>query len=149
MRGSDLAFFWSGVAIVTAKLLLYLDGPYRRVDLDRVVKLFVKNRQGPRQGRESRAGIATVWIQPRIKADITVDIQRRGLSREQIKFVQQFMLPLKNMGLIEPEEERHQWVFHVMVSGRYTEWRDAEAGVMAIQQDATPTLATNEVLSAQ
>jgi hypothetical protein len=35
------------------------------------------------------------------------------------------MVPLKQMGLIEPEEERHQWVFHVMVSGRYTDWRES------------------------
>jgi hypothetical protein len=27
--------------------------------------------------------------------------------------------------LIEPEEERRQWVFHVMVSGRYTDWRES------------------------
>jgi hypothetical protein len=59
-------------------------------------------------------------------AGITVDIQRRGMSRDQIQFVEQYMLPLKNMGLIEPEEERHQWVFHVAVSGRYTDWREAQ-----------------------
>ncbi len=59
-------------------------------------------------------------------AGLTVDIQRRGLSREQIKWMQTYMLPLKEQGLIEPEEERHQWVFHVMVSGRYTEWRESK-----------------------
>jgi hypothetical protein len=32
---------------------------------------------------------------------------------------------LKQQGLVEPEEERHQWVFHVMVSGRYTDWRES------------------------
>ena len=47
------------------------------------------------------------------------------LSREQIKWVQDYMRPLKEQGLIEPEEERHQWVFHVMVSGRYTDWRES------------------------
>jgi hypothetical protein len=82
-------------------------------------------------------------------AGITIDIQRRGLSREQIKFVQRFMLPLKNMGLIEPEEERHQWVFHVMVSGRYTEWREAEASALAEQQNTAPTMATTELSAAQ
>jgi hypothetical protein len=110
----------------------------------RTVQVQKKLRRHNRNAAPEKGEIASSHL-----AGITVDIQRRGLSREQIKFVQQFMLPLKNMGLIEPEEERHQWVFHVMVSGRYAEWRDAEAGVMAIQQDATPTLATNEVLSAQ
>ena len=58
-------------------------------------------------------------------AGITVDIQRRGMTRDQVKWVEQYMLPLKGMGLVEPEEERHQWVFHVMVSDRYSEWRES------------------------
>jgi hypothetical protein len=72
-------------------------------------------------------------------AGITVDIQRRGLSREQIKWVQSYMLTLKEQGLIEPEEERHQWVFHVMVSERYTEWRESRmlAGERVDPQDLT------------
>ncbi len=57
-------------------------------------------------------------------AGITVDIQRRGMTRKQVKWMEQYMLPLKNLGVIEPEEERHQWVFHVMVSDRYVTWRD-------------------------
>src|SRR6267154_2186009 len=80
-------------------------------------------------------------------AGVTVDIQRRGLNHEQIKWVQNYMTPLKAQGLIEPEEERHQWVFHVMVSGRYTDWRESrmlageqltsegsEAGELSLQQ---------------
>jgi Family of unknown function (DUF5715) len=59
-------------------------------------------------------------------AGITVDIQRRGMTRQQIKWVEAYMLPLKDQGLIEPEEERHQWVFHVAVSGRYADWREAK-----------------------
>jgi hypothetical protein len=66
-------------------------------------------------------------------AGITVDIQRRGMTREQVKWVEQFMSPLHDQGLIEPEEERHQWVFHVMVSGRYSEWRDQQ-----LTKDETP-----------
>ena len=58
-------------------------------------------------------------------AGITVDLQRRGMSREQVKWVEQYMLPMKDMGLIEPEEERRQWVFHVAVSDRYTDWRES------------------------
>jgi Family of unknown function (DUF5715) len=59
-------------------------------------------------------------------AGITVDIQRRGMSRSQIKWMEQYMVPLKELGLVEPEEERHQWVFHVMVSERYTDFRDSK-----------------------
>jgi hypothetical protein len=57
-------------------------------------------------------------------AGITVDIQRRGMTRQQIQWVEQYMMPLKEQGLIEPEEERRQWVFHVAVSGRYGDWRE-------------------------
>ncbi|MGB6401510.1 MAG: hypothetical protein WA899_05220 [Candidatus Sulfotelmatobacter sp.] len=33
---------------------------------------------------------------------------------------------MKALGLVEPEEERHQWVFHIMVSGRYADWRETQ-----------------------
>ena len=59
-------------------------------------------------------------------AGITVDIQRRGMTNEQIKWTEQYLVPLKEMGLIEPEEERHQWVFHIMVSDRYDDWRESK-----------------------
>src|SRR5271168_4053373 len=54
-------------------------------------------------------------------AGITVDIQRRGMTRGQVAWVEQYMVPLKDAGLVEPEEERHQWVFHIAVSGRYAD----------------------------
>jgi hypothetical protein len=59
-------------------------------------------------------------------AGITVDIQRRGMTRNQVKWVEAYMMPLKEQGLIEPEEERHQWVFHVAVSGRYGNHEDTK-----------------------
>ncbi len=59
-------------------------------------------------------------------AGITVDIQRRGMSRPQIKWMEQYMVPLRDLGLVEPEEERHQWVFHVMVSERYIDYRESK-----------------------
>jgi len=68
-------------------------------------------------------------------AGITVDLQRRGMTREQVKWVEQYMVPLKNLGLVEPEEERHQWVFHVAVSGRYADWRESKA--LAGEDEAT------------
>ena len=57
-------------------------------------------------------------------AGVTVDLQRRGMSKEQIKWVEGYLVPMKAAGLVEPEEERRQWVFHIMVSDRYAEWRD-------------------------
>jgi hypothetical protein len=48
------------------------------------------------------------------------------------------MSPLKNLGLIEPEEERRQWVFHVAVSDQYTDWRESKmlAGEQPADDDA-------------
>ena len=57
-------------------------------------------------------------------AGVTVDLQRRGMSKKQIHWVEDYLVPLKAAGLVEPEEERRQWVFHIMVSDRYLEWRD-------------------------
>ena len=56
-------------------------------------------------------------------AGLTVDLQRRGMSKAQVKWVEDYFKPLKELGLIEPEEERRQWCFHVMVAGSYSEWR--------------------------
>jgi hypothetical protein len=59
-------------------------------------------------------------------AGITVDLQRRGMTKGQIHFVEYYLFYLNALGLVEPEEERHQWVFHIMVSDRYSEWRQTQ-----------------------
>jgi hypothetical protein len=33
---------------------------------------------------------------------------------------------LNALGLVEPEEERRHWCFHVMVSDRYDDWRQSQ-----------------------
>ncbi|HUK25377.1 MAG TPA: DUF5715 family protein [Terriglobales bacterium] len=85
----------------------------------RTVQMQTKLRRHNRNAAPETGELASSHL-----AGITVDIQRRGLSRDQILFIEQYMLPLRNLDLIEPEEERHQWVFHVMVSNRYESWRE-------------------------
>ena len=76
-------------------------------------------------------------------AGITVDIQRRGMTKDQVHWVEQYMVPLKNLGLIEPEEERRQWVFHVMVSDRYSDFRNGQTVAGEDQGlDTTPLVPT-------
>jgi hypothetical protein len=78
-------------------------------------------------------------------AGITVDLQRRGMSKEQIHFVERYLFYLNALGLVEPEEERHQWVFHVMVSERYSDWRETQTmfpGLPNEEPAATPVTAT-------
>lgn len=52
-------------------------------------------------------------------AGTTVDIGKRGLSRKQHKWVADYLSRMKEQEVIEPEEERRQACFHVMVSERY------------------------------
>src|SRR5882672_2039357 len=101
----------------------------------RTVKVQKKLRRHNRNAAPAEGEIASSHL-----AGVTVDIQRRGLSSQQIKWVQNYMTPLKAQGLIEPEEERHQWVFHVMVSGRYTDWRESKmlAGEPLASDDSEP-----------
>lgn len=58
-------------------------------------------------------------------AGLTVDINKRGLTRKQHNFIEDYLFHLREEGLIEGAEERRQPVFHVMISERYTEWREA------------------------
>ncbi|HEU5231511.1 MAG TPA: DUF5715 family protein [Terriglobales bacterium] len=52
-------------------------------------------------------------------AGTTVDIAKRGLTRKQHKWIADYLANLKQQDVIEPEEERRQACFHVMVSQRY------------------------------
>jgi len=59
-------------------------------------------------------------------AGVTVDLQRRGMTNEQIRFVEHYLFYLHALNLVEPEEERRHWCFHVMVSDRYDDWRQTQ-----------------------
>ena len=71
-------------------------------------------------------------------AGLTVDLQRRGMSKTQVKWMEEYMRPLKEMGLVEPEEERRQWCFHIMVAGAYGDWRANH--MIAEQENVNKTL---------
>src|ERR1700723_1689595 len=59
-------------------------------------------------------------------AGITVDLQRRGMTKDEIRFVEYYLFYLRALGLVEPEEERRHWCFHIMVSDRYDDWRQTQ-----------------------
>ena len=59
-------------------------------------------------------------------AGLTVDLQRRGMTKQQVRFVERYLFYLRELGLVEPEEERRHWCFHVMVSDRYVDWRQSQ-----------------------
>jgi hypothetical protein len=58
-------------------------------------------------------------------AGTTVDIGKRGLSRKQKKWLEQYLKDLQDQGYIEAAEERRQACFHVMVLQRYSELRQS------------------------
>ena len=104
----------------------------------RTVQVQKKLRRHNRNAAPEKGELASSHL-----AGVTVDIQRRGLSREQVAWMQQYLMPLKQLGLIEPEEERRQWVFHVMVSNRYSEQREVK--VLTVNQIASESEATAEM----
>lgn len=59
-------------------------------------------------------------------AGLTVDINKRGLTRTQRKWLDSYLLELRNLNLIEAAEERRQPVYHIMVSERYEGYREAQ-----------------------
>jgi hypothetical protein len=84
----------------------------------RTVKVQKKLRRHNRNAAPAEGETASSHL-----AGITVDLQRRGMTKDQIQFMERYLFYLRAFGLVEPEEERRHWCFHIMVSDRYTEWR--------------------------
>jgi hypothetical protein len=59
-------------------------------------------------------------------AGVTIDLQRRGMTKPQITWMEHYLFYMKALGLVEPEEERRHWCFHIMVSGLYSDWRQTQ-----------------------
>jgi len=115
--------------------------PWTRDFLDDLSDAYYKQYRSPIQ---VNSAVRTVQVQKKLRrhnrnaapekgetasshlAGITVDIQRRGMTKQQVAWMEQYMMPLKDQGLVEPEEERHQWVFHVAVSGRYADLHESK-----------------------
>ncbi len=87
----------------------------------RTVKVQKKLRRHNRNAAPAEGDTASSHL-----AGLTVDLQRRGMSKEQVRFVERYLFYLRELGLVEPEEERRQWVFHVMVSDHYASWRQSQ-----------------------
>ena len=78
-------------------------------------------------------------------AGLTVDVAKKGMTRRQRAFAENYLVNLHNLGLLEAVEERRQACFHVMVSDRYTAWRESEK--LATSPPASP--ATNATVRPQ
>jgi Family of unknown function (DUF5715) len=87
----------------------------------RTVKIQKKLRRHNRNAAPADGDTASSHL-----AGVTVDLQRRGMTQQQMHWMEHYLFYMKALGLVEPEEERHQWVFHIMVSGHYSEWRETQ-----------------------
>src|SRR5882757_2787771 len=108
----------------------------------RTVKIQRKLRRHNRNAAPAEGDTASSHL-----AGLTVDLQRRGMTPEQIHWMQHYLFYMKAIGLVEPEEERHQWVFHIMVSGRYADWRESQDVVPMERPE--PTTMTADAVSAK
>lgn len=106
----------------------------------RTVKIQKKLRRHNRNAAPADGDTASSHL-----AGVTIDMQRRGMSKEQVRWVEHYLFYMKALGLVEPEEERHQWVFHIMVSGHYSEWRETQT-IVPIDRPETEKPATEVAL---
>jgi hypothetical protein len=103
----------------------------------RTVKVQKKLRRRNRNAAPAEGDTASSHL-----AGITVDLQRRGMTKEQIRFVEHYLFYLNALGLVEPEEERRHWCFHIMVSDRYSDWRQTQTifPLSTVEQPITATV---------
>jgi len=105
----------------------------------RTVKMQKKLRRRNRNAAPAEGDTASSHL-----AGITVDLQRRGMTVEQMRFVERYLFYLNALGLVEPEEERRHWCFHIMVSEQYSDWRQTQTifPVRPLEQPGTTTTMT-------
>jgi len=96
----------------------------------RTVKVQKKLRRHNRNAAPAEGDTASSHL-----AGVTVDLQRRGLSKDEIRWMEHYLFYMKALGLVEPEEERRHWCFHIMVSGHYSEWRETQTMVPVERPD--------------
>jgi len=102
----------------------YYNRFHERIQLNsavRTVKVQKKLRRHNRNAAPAEGETASSHL-----AGLTVDLQRRGMTQEQVRWMEHYLFYMKSLGLVEPEEERRHWCFHIMVSGRYAEWRETQ-----------------------
>ena len=65
------------------------------------------------------------------------------MTAQQIRFMESYLFYLRALGLIEPEEERRHWCFHIMVSDRYEDWRQTQTVLPSHEQAIPDTIAAS------
>ena len=116
---------------------IYYDRFHEQIQLNsavRTVKVQLKLRRRNRNAAPAEGETASSHL-----AGITVDLQRRGMTKDEIRFVEKYLFYLRALDLVEPEEERRHWCFHIMVSDRYADWRQTQTLLPRHPADETVT----------
>ena len=116
---------------------IYYDRFHEQIQLNsavRTVKVQQKLRRRNRNAAPAEGETASSHL-----AGITVDLQRRGMTKDEIRFVEKYLFYLRALDLVEPEEERRHWCFHIMVSDRYADWRQTQTLLPPHPADETVT----------
>jgi hypothetical protein len=108
----------------------------------RTVKVQKKLRRHNRNAAPAEGDTASSHL-----AGVTVDLQRRGMNKDQIHWMEHYLFYMKALGLVEPEEERRHWCFHIMVSGTYSDWRNTQ-NILPIERPDNEPPATQIALGA-
>jgi hypothetical protein len=118
---------------------VYYDRFHEQIQVNsavRTVKVQQKLRRRNRNAAPAEGETASSHL-----AGITVDLQRRGMTKDEIRFVEHYLFYLRALDLVEPEEERRHWCFHIMVSDRYEDWRQTQT--LLPRHPADETVATS------
>src|ERR1700685_2188172 len=108
----------------------------------RTVKVQQKLRRHNRNAAPAEGETASSHL-----AGITVDLQRRGMTKDEIRFVESYLFYLRALGLVEPEEAPPHWCFHIRVSDRYEDWRQPQT-LFPSHQPQHPSEETVETIAA-
>jgi hypothetical protein len=68
-------------------------------------------------------------------AGLTIDIGKKGMSRVERKWFDQYLVEMQNNHIIEAAEERRQACYHIMVGETYPQWRDERSGLATASKE--------------
>jgi len=74
-------------------------------------------------------------------AGLTIDIGKKGMSRAERKWFDQYLLEMQRNHIIEAAEERRQACYHIMVGAGYTDWRTEHMALASEKPETTEAAA--------
>jgi hypothetical protein len=70
-------------------------------------------------------------------AGLTIDIGKKGMSRAERKWFDNYLVEMQKNHIIEAAEERRQACYHIMVGESYPQWRDERSTLAETSREKT------------